>query len=134
MPNSVPSIQRTVKCDKESRQGVNQELRTQIGSTPENCLSFGPEGRDVYSPGGLCLLRSSVGSQSVLSAPAKIPQPRFALRGYLLLLSFAGGTAPSNSVVFSVTLGALTNCVVAPLPRAAGLSPASDPIAGLVSR
>jgi hypothetical protein len=39
---------------------------------------FAPEGRDVYSQAVLSFLRSSVGAQSLLPAPVKVPLPGFA--------------------------------------------------------
>ena len=42
---------------------------------------FAPEGRDVYSLAFLSILRSSVGAQSLLSAPTKVSPPHFAPSG-----------------------------------------------------
>src|SRR6266850_374032 len=48
---------------------------------PQDDRRFAPEGRDVYSPAFLSLLRSSVGAQSPLPATAKVLPLGFAPNG-----------------------------------------------------
>src|SRR5438105_12263307 len=59
---------------------VNREFKLEV--QPNSVCRFAPEGRDVYSPTVVSLLRSSLGAQSLLAClAAKVRLPGFAPNG-----------------------------------------------------
>ena len=63
---------------------VNREFKLEV--QPNSVCRFAPEGRDVYSPTVVSLLRCSVGAQSLLPASAKVLLPGFAPNGAISLV------------------------------------------------